>query len=121
LQIAIRAIKVNTNGPRRSPEPLNSLDTTPSDLKQYEQEEDDSVHQPSSLLEHINAATRSTIVGGPGAALATGAGRGSSDDHHGVDAGHVDGDGWRRSETPAVAAGGGLLGTGQEDEEDMYM
>lgn len=86
-----------------------------ADPKLYEQDDDDSTHGPSSLLEHINAATRSTIVGGG----IVGAGQ-SNDGHAGpsTEGGHAD-DGWRRSETPAVAAGGGIVGSGNEPEEEV--
>ncbi len=40
-------------------------DSNTLDYSAYEDEDDDSTHQrPSSLLEHINAATRTAIIGG---------------------------------------------------------
>lgn len=79
--------------------------------------DDDSTHRPSSLLEHINAATRSTILGsspfGPNAEKEAGlaaAGAGavaataSNDDpFSGPDASN-----YLRAETPSDALGGGL-------------
>ncbi|KAI0769308.1 cortical protein marker for cell polarity-domain-containing protein [Trametes elegans] len=81
--------------------------------------DDDSTHRPSSLLEHINAATRSTILGsspfGPNAekeagyAAAAGAGAASAaaaaqdDPFNGPDASN-----YLRADTPSDALGGGL-------------
>jgi SH3 domain len=97
-------------------------DTTPLDQKGYFEDDHDSVHRPSSLLEHINAATRSTIIGA-GAGAGAVAGRQSTDEHDhagpSTEGGHTtDGDGWRRSETPAVASGG-IVGSGNEPEEEI--
>ena len=44
----------------RNDEKLNKLDGTNED------DDDSTNHRPSSLLEHINAATRTTILGGAG-------------------------------------------------------
>ncbi|KAI0829665.1 cortical protein marker for cell polarity-domain-containing protein [Trametes gibbosa] len=79
--------------------------------------DDDSTHRPSSLLEHINAATRSTILGaspfGPGAekeagyaSVGTGAGAAvaaaaNDDPFSGPDASN-----YLRAETPSDALGG---------------
>jgi len=77
-------------------------------LNGYPVDDDDSssMHHPSSLLAHINEATRKTILGGDhddpfhggekavAAGMAAGALHGS-DDYH-------DDDGYRRAETPAV-------------------
>lgn len=76
-----------------------------------ENDDDHSLHRPSSLLAHINAATRTTIIGG--------ATVGATVDSHGSDEYNTtqdhdhDGSGWRRSETPAVA---GADGAGDYDE-----
>ena len=68
------------------------------------------MHQrPSSLLEHINAATRNTIVGPYGseekAAEALGVGMVASDPFSAQD---HDGDHFRRAETPSDAIGLGM-------------
>lgn len=96
---------------------LLSRDNSQLDQKAYI-EDDASVHRPSSLLENINAATRSTIIGGAAAPVS----RQSMEDRAGVstEGDHTtDGDGWRRAETPAVASGGGIVGTGNEPEEEI--
>ncbi|KAI0645397.1 cortical protein marker for cell polarity-domain-containing protein [Trametes meyenii] len=78
--------------------------------------DDDSTHRPSSLLEHINAATRSTILGsspfGPHAekeaglaAVGTGAAAAHDDPFSGPDASN-----YLRAETPSDALGGVLDG-----------
>ena len=86
-----------------------------------EQDDDSSLqHRPSSLLEHINAATRTTIVGGAALTGATGRetqqGSRGSEEYGGpsTDADH-DGSGWRRSETPAVGPGG-VTGVYEQEE-----
>lgn len=100
---------------------LLSRDNSQLDQKAYVEDDDDSLHRPSSLLEHINAATRSTILGtSAGAGAVTG--RQSTEDRAGAstEGGHTtDGDGWRRAETPAVASGSGVVGTGNEPEEEI--
>ncbi|KAF9519271.1 hypothetical protein BS47DRAFT_1312769 [Hydnum rufescens UP504] len=87
-----------------------------------EQDDDSSLHhRPSSLLEHINAATRTTIVGTGALATATGretqSGSRGSEEFGGLpaDVDH-DGSGWRRSETPAVGPGG-VTGAYEQEEE----
>ena len=87
--------------------------------------DDDSTHRPSSLLEHINAATRSTILGaqspfGPNAekeagyAAAAGAAAAAHDDpFSGPDASN-----YVRAETPSDALGGGL--DGEEQSRPAY-
>lgn len=101
---------------------LLSRDSSQVDQKAFVEDDDDSVQGPSSLLEHINAATRSTIVGAStGVGVAAGAGRASTEGHGGpsTEGGHADADGWRRTETPATAAGAGIVGSGQEPEEEV--
>jgi len=98
---------------------LFSRDTSQLDQKAYV-EDDASTHRPSSLLEHINAATRTTIIGGAAAGAAVS--RQSMEDRAGAstEGGHTtDGDGWRRAETPAAASGSGIVGTGNEPEEEI--
>lgn len=81
-----------------------------------EQDEDDqSLHRPSSLLAHINAATRTTIIGG--ATVGATVDSHGSDDYNTTQEHDHDGSGWRRSETPAVAAGGVSGEYGEEEEE----
>ena len=80
--------------------------------------DDDSTHRPSSLLEHINAATRSTILGanspygpngekeaGYAAAGAAAAGMAHDDPFSGPDASN-----YLRAETPLDALGGAIDG-----------
>lgn len=85
------------------------------DYTAYE-EEDDSTHQrPSELLEHINAATRNTIIGESSpfensykeeeAVLAATSADPFAGDH--------DGDHFRRAETPSEAMGLGMAGEDQ--------
>ena len=79
------------------------------------EEDDDSVtHHPSSLLEHINAATRTTIIGSPygpqdGEKMAEAGGAvtaaASSSDPFGPDASN-----FARAETPSDALGGLIAG-----------
>jgi len=73
-------------------------------------DDDDSTrHRPSSLLDHINAATRNTILGTPspfgfsGEKDDTAAGKGVSQD---LDPFVADGSHYLRAETPSDAAGG---------------
>ncbi|KAI5123973.1 hypothetical protein M0805_006385 [Coniferiporia weirii] len=91
-------------------------DTTKADYTAFD-EDDDSLHQrPSSLLEHINAATRTTILG-PSPFENTYS-KGEEDRGEGVAAGDTfspqdhDGDHFRRAETPSEAMG---LGTALEE------
>lgn len=88
-------------------------------LNKYEAEEDEddsTHHRPSSLLEHINAATRTTILGSstspypdynsekdevPGD-------RTRSTDNQDVFGGGVDAGGFARAETPSDVMGGGM-------------
>ena len=80
--------------------------------------DDDSAHRPSSLLEHINAATRSAIMQSPfgphgekeaGLTAATGVGAAAQDDpFNGPDASN-----YVRAETPSDALVGGLDGEDQ--------
>ncbi|KAH9855213.1 cortical protein marker for cell polarity-domain-containing protein [Lenzites betulinus] len=82
--------------------------------------DDDSTHRPSSLLEHINAATRSTILGsspfgpaaekeaayasvGTAAGAAAAAAAANEDPFSGPDASN-----YLRAETPSDALGGGM-------------
>lgn len=95
----------------RRDDKVNNFDTGDLDA------DDDSTHRPSSLLEHINAATRSTILGsspfGPSAEKEAGyaamggaaaAGAGVHDDpFSGPDASN-----YLRAETPSDALGGGM-------------
>ncbi|KDQ21696.1 hypothetical protein BOTBODRAFT_99589 [Botryobasidium botryosum FD-172 SS1] len=76
------------------------------------EEEDDSLHRPSSLLEHINAATRATVLGA-GAEKAYETNQGDTS-HMQTEAEH-DGSGWHRAETPLDAAG--LAGSTLDGEE----
>ncbi|KAH9892848.1 cortical protein marker for cell polarity-domain-containing protein [Cubamyces lactineus] len=79
--------------------------------------DDDSTHRPSSLLEHINAATRSTILGsspfGPNAEkeaglAAAGAGAVAATASHDDPFSGPDASNYLRAETPSDALGGGL-------------
>ncbi|KAG8932932.1 hypothetical protein FRC01_011649 [Tulasnella sp. 417] len=69
-------------------------------------------HRPSSLLEHINAATRTTILGGAGLA-----GAGAAVAHRKGDASedtHADPDMWARAETPSdVMGAAGMMSEGE--------
>lgn len=76
--------------------------------------DDDSTHRPSSLLEHINAATRSTILGATSpfaahsekeAGFAAVPGTAHDDPFNGPDASN-----YVRAETPSDALGGALDG-----------
>jgi hypothetical protein len=77
-------------------------------------DDDDDQHRPSSLLEHINAATRTTIIGNSPFAAAAVAGydkdeeehekHGEHDDPYGPDASN-----YLRAETPSDV-NGGLMG-----------
>ncbi|KAI0371130.1 hypothetical protein BV20DRAFT_965800 [Pilatotrama ljubarskyi] len=90
--------------------------------------DDDSTHRPSSLLEHINAATRSTILGssafGPNAekeaGLATAgaaAGAGAAGAAHDDPFSGPDASNYLRAETPSDALGGAL---GPEESRPAY-
>ncbi|TBU29554.1 cortical protein marker for cell polarity-domain-containing protein [Dichomitus squalens] len=85
--------------------------------------DDDSTHRPSSLLEHINAATRSTILGAQSpfglnaekeAGYAVAAGAAAHDDPFSG----PDGSNYVRAETPSDALGGGL--DGEEQSRPAY-
>ncbi len=93
---------------RRDDKGLNQFDGAEMDA------DDDSTHRPSSLLEHINAATRSTIMGatspfGPHsekeAGFATVPGSPHDDPFSGPDASN-----YVRAETPSDALGGAMDG-----------
>ncbi|TCD62606.1 hypothetical protein EIP91_006652 [Steccherinum ochraceum] len=78
------------------------------------EDDDDSTHRPSSLLEHINAATRSTIMAGqsPFAGMssekeAEGVGAGVTSSHNNDPFG-PDASNFARAETPSDAIVGGL-------------
>jgi len=79
-----------------------------------EEDDNDSLHRPSSLLEHINAATRATVLGA-GAEKAFDA-KQDQDDQTAIhtEADH-DGSGWHRAETPLDAAG--LAGSTVEGDD----
>ncbi|KAF8325204.1 cortical protein marker for cell polarity-domain-containing protein [Cantharellus anzutake] len=87
---------------------LFSRESTAIDPKDWDQDENESL-RPSSLLEHVNAATRSAIIGNAALAETTSPeddrrqapSRGSEE--YGTT--EQDHDGWRRAETPAVPAG----------------
>ncbi|KAI8993776.1 cortical protein marker for cell polarity-domain-containing protein [Trametes punicea] len=95
----------------RRDDKVNSYDAADLDA------DDDSAHRPSSLLEHINAATRSTILGSPfgpnaekeaglaaaGAGGATAAAAAHDDPFSGPDASN-----YLRAETPSDALHGGM-------------
>lgn len=86
-----------------------------------EDEDDDSTHhRPSSLLDHINAATRNTILGTPSP---FGFGAGEKDEaipmkattHNDLDPFVADGSNYLRAETPSEAgAAGGILAADEE-------
>lgn len=85
-----------------------------------EDEDDDSTHhRPSSLLDHINAATRNTILGTPSP---FGFGAGEKDDvipmkatRTDMDPFAADGSNYLRAETPSEAgAAGGILDADEE-------
>lgn len=80
-------------------------DNSKVDVAVYE-DDDDSMHQrPSSLLEHINAATRGAIVGTPPFETS----KSKSGDEDGPDpfiSQDHDDDNFRRAETPSDAIGG---------------
>ncbi len=88
-------------------------------------DDDDSAHhRPSSLLEHINAATRTTILGGAVGAGAFGAYNAEKEEEHSAasasggpevqaDPFGPDASNYMRAETPSDAVGG-LLGGGNE-------
>ncbi|KAG9012534.1 hypothetical protein FRB94_005851 [Tulasnella sp. JGI-2019a] len=76
-------------------------------------------HGPSALLAHINAATRTTILGS--AALGGAAAMAAHQQHHKDDSYAQDHDAWVRAETPSDAMAGGV-GVGVAyagDEEDV--
>ncbi|KAI0356179.1 hypothetical protein OH77DRAFT_1536521 [Trametes cingulata] len=89
--------------------------------------DDDSTHRPSSLLEHINAATRSTILGssafGPnaekeaGLAAGAAAGAGAAGAAHDDPFSGPDASNYLRAETPSDALGGAL---GPEESRPAY-
>lgn len=89
----------------RSDDKLNKMDPVMDD-------DDDSVqHRPSSLLEHINAATRTTIIGNsPFAAAAAGYERDDEREKHGEhgDPFGPDASNYLRAETPSDVMGGML-------------
>ena len=72
-------------------------------------------HRPSSLLEHINAATRTTILGtaamGGAGAMAHRKGDASQDTH-------ADPDSWVRADTPSEMLGAGAM-TGDSEAGDV--
>ncbi|KAG6820890.1 hypothetical protein H0H93_010234 [Arthromyces matolae] len=71
-----------------------------------DEEDDDSAHhRPSSLLEHINAATRTTILGA-GPFMASGQGEKATQEDH--DPFGPDASNYMRAETPSDAVGGML-------------
>jgi hypothetical protein len=83
-----------------------------------EDDDDDSTHhRPSSLLDHINAATRNTILGTPSPYFggekdeAIGTKEGGSPD---LDPFAADGSNYLRAETPSDAAAGGILAADDE-------
>jgi hypothetical protein len=78
--------------------------------------DDGSLRRPSSLLEHINAATRTTILGLGGAAAAGGQHQAEDTGETQVEPEH-DGSGWLRTETPALAKAGGQVGDDDEQEQ----
>lgn len=92
---------------RRGDDKLNKLDAA-----DMEDDDDSTHHRPSSLLEHINAATRTTILGAS-AQFQEGKDRndkgpflaGADNDPFGPDASN-----FARAETPSDAAGGVLSG-----------
>jgi len=90
----------------RRDEKLNKFDAAEMD------QDDDSTHRPSSLLAHINAATRTTILGATSpfnaekeGAAAEGVATTSDHDPFGPDASN-----YVRAETPSDAMGG-IMGT----------
>ncbi|KAG8929683.1 hypothetical protein FRC02_005233 [Tulasnella sp. 418] len=72
-------------------------------------------HRPSSLLEHINAATRTTILGGATNDVAQGGARNARN----MEESGPDGSGWARTETPNDLLGG-TAGTAIDGAEDVY-
>lgn len=70
-------------------------------------------HRPSSLLAHINAATRGTIVGALGAEKARGEEHEMSPTTYGGGHGEPDGSNYLRAETPSDAMAG--LGMGEDE------
>lgn len=82
-------------------------------------DDDSTKHRPSSLLEHINAATRTTILGSPSPfhnvsasgekEAAAAADAGASSTGHDLLSG-PDASNYVRAETPSDAFGGGLIG-----------
>lgn len=94
-------------------------------LSKYEGGEDDdddsTRHRPSSLLDHINAATRNTILGTPSPFGFSGekdeatAAKGSQED----DPFAADSSNYLRAETPSEAAGG-ILATEEETSRPAH-
>jgi len=90
-----------------------------------EDDDDDSAHQrPSSLLDHINAATRNTILGTPSPFVfggekdeAIGTKGGLSPD---LDPFAADGSNYLRAETPSDAAAGGILVADEETSRPAH-
>jgi hypothetical protein len=90
-----------------------------------EDDDDDSTHhRPSSLLDHINAATRNTILGTPNPFGLSG----EKDDAIGAKGGlspdldpfAADGSNYLRAETPSDAAAGGILAADEESSRPAH-
>ena len=84
---------------------------------EYDDDDDSAQHRPSSLLEHINAATRTTILGAANPFISEkdekgAAGAGANTD--GPDASN-----YVRAETPSDAVGG-VIGGGDETSRPAY-
>lgn len=78
-------------------------------LNKYEGEENDedsTHHRPSSLLEHINAATRTTILGGATSPYAEYSEKDEEKSRSDPDPFAPDAGGFARAETPSDAMGG---------------
>lgn len=89
-----------------------------------EDDDDDSIHhRPSSLLDHINAATRNTIMGTPSPFGFNGekdgalAAKGLSPD---LDPFAADGSNYLRAETPSDAVAGGILAAEEETSRPAH-
>jgi hypothetical protein len=83
----------------RRDESLNKLGSA-----EYDDDDDSAQHRPSSLLEHINAATRTTILGATNPFVI------EKDEKAAAAADGADASNYIRAETPSDAAGGVLAG-----------
>lgn len=89
-----------------------------------DEDQDSTHHRPSSLLDHINAATRNTILGTPSPYVFGGEKDEANDAKGGLlpdlDPFAADGSNYLRAETPSDAAAGGILAADEETSRPAY-